>query len=213
ELSVRLSDIQAVISEKESEKSLLVSQREEKNSILEKVHEQKSEYNIMVRALEREYRKLNKILASLELKRKRAKKADFGDFSRMKGVLQWPVKGGDVIKKYGKNVHPEFRTATFNPGIDIKTTRGHSVRAVFDGSVVYTGHLRGMGNFIILDHGNGYYTMYGNLDKVLVKDKDRIKSGTPVGLAGDSGSFDGVKLHFEIRHKKTTLDPESWLGT
>ena len=118
---------------------------------------------------------------------------------------------GRVVSKFGKHLHPVFKTVTLNEGVEIEAPLGSEVRTVFDGEVLYDGWLRGYGRFLIIGHGSGYYTLYAHLSQLLVAKGEEVKRGEPVALLGETGSLSGPQLHFEIRKGKEKLDPLLWL--
>jgi septal ring factor EnvC (AmiA/AmiB activator) len=100
----------------------------------------------------------------------------------------------------------------FRRGIEIEVREGQTVRAVEGGQVAYAEWYRGFGKLVILDHGNGFYTLYGNLSRLDLKKGDRVSRGQEIGLAGETGSLKGAKLYFEIRKKGEAEDPLLWLA-
>jgi len=126
-----------------------------------------------------------------------------------RGDLIWPVYG-EIIRPFGTRKDKRGIKLT-NPGIDIKAAYGSKVSAAAAGRVIYSSWLRGYGQFIIIDHGEKYYTLYANLSSVMVDSGDDVKAGQAVGLTGDSGTLEGARLHFELRHGKDQLDPIDWL--
>jgi septal ring factor EnvC (AmiA/AmiB activator) len=108
--------------------------------------------------------------------------------------------------------HPQFGTTVFRRGIEIEAHEGEAVRAVNDGQVAYADWYKGYGKLVILEHGNGLYTLYGNLSRLDLKKGDRVIRGQVIGLAGDTGSLKGSKLYFEIRQNGEAQDPLAWLA-
>ena len=96
-------------------------------------------------------------------------------------------------------------------GIHVRVAAGTPVGAVADGRVVHTGWLRGFGQIVILDHGEGHHTLSAHLAKVLVKRGDRVKRGQTVALSGDTESMNGPKLYFELREDGRPRDPLPYL--
>ncbi len=128
-----------------------------------------------------------------------------------KGTLPWPIEG-EVVTSFGKEVHPQFKTVTMNNGIEIAPRKNTIVvKAVHTGKVVYCDHLQGYGNLIIIDHGMNFHTLYGHCLEFLVKKGELLKTGQPIALVGDTGSFKGITLYFEIREKTKPSDPLQWL--
>ncbi|MEK7837764.1 MAG: peptidoglycan DD-metalloendopeptidase family protein, partial [candidate division NC10 bacterium] len=82
---------------------------------------------------------------------------------------------------------------------------------VYPGHVLYTGWFRGYGTLIIVDHGNDYYTLYAHAADIRVAEGDDVKQGQVIGTVGDTGSLQGPRLYFEVRHQGKPQDPEQWL--
>jgi septal ring factor EnvC (AmiA/AmiB activator) len=131
-------------------------------------------------------------------------------FASLRGRLAWPADGR-VVAEYGAQVHPRFGTKTFRNGIDIDVAEGTSITAVASGQVLYTGWFRGYGNLIIVDHGGEYYTLYAHASNIRVAEGDEIKQGQAIGTVGDTGSLQGPRLYFEVRHGGRPQDPAQWL--
>ena len=131
-------------------------------------------------------------------------------FASLRGRLAWPADGR-VVGEYGAQVHPRFGTKTFRNGIDIDVAEGTSITAVAPGHVLYTGWFRGYGNLIIVDHGGEYYTLYAHASNIRVAEGDEIKQGQAIGTVGDTGSLQGPRLYFEVRHGGRPQDPAQWL--
>ena len=128
-----------------------------------------------------------------------------------KGKIPWPIEG-DIVTTYGRQRHPQFRTITFNNGIEISPQKNQGiVKTIHPGKVVYSDYLRGYGNLLIIDHGMNFHSLYGHCADFLVKKGDLVKTEQPIALVGDTGSLKGVTLYFEIRSKTKTVDPLKWL--
>ena len=112
-----------------------------------------------------------------------------------------------MVAEYGPQVNPRFGTKTFRNGIDIEASEGSNIAAVFPGHVVYTGWFRGYGNLIIVDHGDEYYTVYAHAADIRVTEGDEVKQGQIIGTVGDTGSLQGPRLYFEVRHEGKPQDP------
>jgi murein DD-endopeptidase MepM/ murein hydrolase activator NlpD len=134
-----------------------------------------------------------------------------GDFARGQGQLDWPAQGS-VVGHMGLETHPRFGTQVRNDGIDIAVPVGTSVRAVAKGRVDFANDdYEGVGGMIVLNHGDGYYTIYSHLSDVSVSTGSEVAAGTVIGHSGETGSLKGPVLHFEVRKGSTPLNPESWL--
>ena len=170
---------------------------------------------------------LNKLLAEFERKRKEAEKQQAAQ-AKGKGKakqpaaeipvprhsLAWPVDG-KVISAFGKEFREDLNTWIFRDGIKIAAKRGEAVGAVAEGSVIFAGPFRSYGNVVILDHGKGFFTIYGFLDEITVKVGDKLAVGGKVGRAGrDTQASSGTgksAVYFEIRQGTTAVDPKDWL--
>ncbi|HYM36702.1 MAG TPA: peptidoglycan DD-metalloendopeptidase family protein [Steroidobacteraceae bacterium] len=130
-------------------------------------------------------------------------------FARTQGKLPWPVNG-KVLANFG-----ELRAG--GPlkweGILIGAPAGTQVRAMFHGRVVYADFLFGMGLMVILDHGDGYSSIYGHNEQLFCKVGDTVAPGDVLGVLAEQGGVEGDRgsLHLEIRKGKEALDPRKWL--
>jgi murein DD-endopeptidase MepM/ murein hydrolase activator NlpD len=115
------------------------------------------------------------------------------------------------VTGFGRETHPRFGTETVRTGIDIEAAEGTPIRAVAPGAVAYRGWLKGYGNLLVLDHGDGYYTLYAHASQILVDEGDQVKGGELVGRVGETGSVEGPRLHFEVRYQSRAEDPQLWL--
>lgn len=128
-----------------------------------------------------------------------------------RGKLPWPLEGA-VVSAFGRQVHPQFRTVTYNNGIEISPQKNQAVvKAIHPGKVVFSDYFKGYGNLLIIDHGIRYLSFYGHCADFLVKMGDLVKTGQPIAIVGDTGSLKGVTLYFEIRSKAKPVDPLKWL--
>ncbi len=100
-----------------------------------------------------------------------------------------------------------FRKWKFHYGIDLKVHRGDTVKSAFDGTVRITRRDRGYGYFVVVRHDNGLETLYGHLNKILVKPEQRIKAGEAVGMGGNTGRSTGYHLHLEFRYLGNPINP------
>ncbi len=131
-------------------------------------------------------------------------------FASLKGHLPWPTPG-ILASTFGRQEHPRYRTVTFNRGVEISAPEGQKIVAVSDGTVLYADWFKGYGRLIVLDHGEGYYTIYAHAAEILVKIANRVAKGQPIGLVGNTGSVAGSQLYFEVRHRGRPQDPIAWL--
>lgn len=124
----------------------------------------------------------------------------------IKGLVA-PVEVGRLLSGFGTSVHPEYRTTIQRKGIEIGAPHGTSVHAVSDGSVEFSGWVRGLGNVVILNHGAGVFSLQAHLYQSLVQQGARVKRGESIALVGDTGSTEQPSLYFELRHNSRAMDP------
>lgn len=130
-----------------------------------------------------------------------------GPFANARGKLPWPVNGR-LVARYGTPRGEDARTKW--DGVLIGATAGSQVRAVHGGRVVFADWLRGSGLLVILDHGNGYLTLYGHNQSLLKDAGDIVKAGDPIATVGTSGGQDTPALYFAIRQQGRASDPAQW---
>ncbi|MCP4023712.1 MAG: peptidoglycan DD-metalloendopeptidase family protein, partial [Desulfobacteraceae bacterium] len=133
-----------------------------------------------------------------------------GSFPDSKGRLRLPVKG-KIISKFGPSKTGDYKSYTFQRGIDIRVDRGEPVHSVFKGTVMFAQWLKGYGNLLIINHGDNYYTLYAHLEELFKKTGESVETGEVIATAGDTGSIKGICLHFEVRHHGNPVNPIEWL--
>lgn len=131
-------------------------------------------------------------------------------FADRRGRLRWPVTSGRIQAKFGNVTHPVLKTVTQNTGIDIATSSNSTVYAVADGEVSVLSFIPGFGNVLIINHFDGYRTVYAHLSDVFVAENQRVAEGMEIARSGETVS--GSVLHFEIWHEKDKQNPETWLA-
>ncbi|HWV08658.1 MAG TPA: murein hydrolase activator EnvC, partial [Pseudomonas sp.] len=130
-----------------------------------------------------------------------------GPFASARGKLPWPVDGR-LVARYGTPRGGDARTKW--DGVLIGASAGSQVRAVHGGRVVFADWLRGAGLLVILDHGNGYLSLYGHNQSLLKDAGDVVKAGEPIATVGTSGGQDEPALYFAIRQQGRPSDPAQW---
>ena len=122
------------------------------------------------------------------------------------GGLGWPV-AGSLLASFGGRL-PDGRRSD---GVLIGASAGTTVKAVADGTVVYADWMTGYGNILIIDHGNGYMSLYAHNDGLLKDAGDAVKRGDSVASVGTSGGQDSPALYFELRRNGAPVNPAGWL--
>ena len=125
------------------------------------------------------------------------------------GKLDWPLNG-KIISKFGPKYNKETKTWSENPGIDIEAVAGAYIYPVLDGLITTITFLRGYGNIIIIDHGGNYYSVYGNLENILVTENEYVDESMKLAAVASNLEKD-TTLHFEVWGNFEKLNPEDWL--
>jgi septal ring factor EnvC (AmiA/AmiB activator) len=186
----------------------------EKKVYLAKITQEKDSYDRAVEELERSAERVDGLLRELEARRRALAMrppAGGGMPRGLKGALPWPADG-QVVSSFGRQKHPTFNTYVQRKGIEIKTTEGSFIHAVMPGTVVYADWLKGYGLVIILDHANGFFSLYAHASKILAKVGEQVAEGYPIGETGDTGMTGENTLYFELREGAEPVDPLLWLA-
>ncbi|HZV47879.1 MAG TPA: peptidoglycan DD-metalloendopeptidase family protein [Thermodesulfovibrionales bacterium] len=189
-----------------AEETSLAAKRRDKEIVLASVKKKKSSHTKMIREMEESSKKLLDII----------KRSDRGDafagrgFAALKGRLPWPVEGKVVIP-YGSQKDPQFNTPVFRSGAFIESRSDSPAKAVHEGKVVFAEWFKGYGQLVIINHGEGYHSLYGSLSEIFTKVGDIIKDKQIVGRVGNSGLVNLPGLYFELRYKGKPINPTQWL--
>ncbi len=214
--------------EQESFKKLEASYKEKKNQqekLLVSIRKDKSHYENMIKELRESSNKIMRIIEESNRKERELKKKkgiepkpgirdedlpEYSAFTKLKGKLPWPVIGTIAIP-YGSQTDPLFNLPVFRSGIHIKTSPNSQIKAVYEGKVVFAESFKGFGQLVILNHGGGYHTLYGNLSRIFLQNGAIIQERQVIGEVGESQLIGTYGLYFEIRYKGKALNPEHWL--
>ncbi|HLF48532.1 MAG TPA: peptidoglycan DD-metalloendopeptidase family protein [Methylomirabilota bacterium] len=220
----RRQELSALRTEAEGERAEADREAAKRRTLLSKVRDERVYHDRIVGELSEATRRLEAFIKDLQNKQRRLAKvpppsrprptpgdiAPGTGFGALRGRLLWPADGR-VVAEYGAQVNPRFGTKTFRNGIDIEAAEGTTIMAVYPGHVLYTGWFRGYGNLIIMDHGGEYYTLYAHAADIRVAEGDEVRQGQTIGTVGDTGSLQGPRLYFEVRHEGKPQDPAQWL--
>ncbi|MFH1675191.1 MAG: peptidoglycan DD-metalloendopeptidase family protein [Pseudomonadota bacterium] len=212
-LENRHQDIKKIKVKILKEQRTIAAEKTKRTELLANVHNKKESAHAALEELIEVSRRLDDTIKQLEKDAKKETKKTTKRmplFSAQKGRLPLPVEGS-IVTSFGKYKHPTFNIYHFQNGIDIKAKEGTAIGAVYDGTVIYAGWFKGYGNIIIIDHGEGYYTLSAHALSLSKKVGDRVKGGETIGVVGDTGSLKGTGLYFEIRHHGKPTDPVAWL--
>ena len=209
---------QVIITEREeqvSAKTLLESKKSELKTLQAEKQAAIDSLNADIKALEREEKaaeeEYNRIMA--EVKKAQAKNSSSSKTTVTKGTGQfvWPSAASTrVTSYYGKRDKPNAKATSIHRGIDIGAPNGTDVLAADGGTVIVAGTGRSYGNYIVIDHGNGYTTLYAHNSRLCVSVNDKVTKGQVIAKVGSTGNSTGPHIHFEISKNGTLVNPMSF---
>ena len=173
--------------------ALLAKVRSEKRLYLQALLELEETSRRIERMLQRRYGRKARRVARL------GRLPSFGPFLR-------PVKGR-ITSRFGYRRHPILGGRRFHTGVDIAAPRGTPIRAARGGMVIFAGWLGGYGKCVIIDHGDGYTTLYAHCSSICVSRGQRVSRGQVVGRVGSTGLSTGPHVHFEVRYRGRPVNP------
>jgi septal ring factor EnvC (AmiA/AmiB activator) len=186
----------------------IARQEEELAALLTRVQQQVESDALEMERLERNAGTLEGVVRRMEARTAAASPlVEEARFATRRGSLASPVNGG-FLHRYGSprggGLHAEWRGEVFEVGDDA------AVRAVHPGQTVFADWMRGYGFLVILDHGEGYLSLYGNNRELLTRQGEQVAAGDLIARAGATSSVIAPGLYFELRHKGRTLNPGPW---
>ncbi len=187
---------------KRKKRTVLVSLSKEKDTHERAVQDLKrsaEQVDSLLKALDQRFQ-----LAQSKLRKAPGKRPALGSFL-------WPAKG-KVVSFFGRQKHPTFDTYVNKKGIEIKAREGSPFRSVSAGKVVYADWLKGYGLVVIVDHTNGFYSLYAHASKLLVAEGNGVTMGQMIGHTGATGVTEEDTLYFELRKGTIPIDPLKWLA-
>ncbi len=234
----RASDLAAVEARQREQHNKLVAQRTQRKQMLEKISTKIAEQRREIGSLQRDEKRLTQIIERLAKilaakaaapKEKRTGKdtkappprsdapelvnsstpqaSATSTFTHLKGSLRLPVRG-TVTNRFGT----ARQEGSAWKGLFIRAGTGTEVHSIAAGQVVFADWMRGFGNLMIVAHGGGYLSVYGNHDALLKQVGDRLHGGEVIASVGNSGGNPESGLYFELRHNGQPLDPLKWVN-
>lgn len=191
------------------EERRIASLRLERQNLLDRQRSLAASQRREVRALSDKATRLEGLLERLS-RRPEEPVGPSGGIRPWKGVLDWPARGA-VVETFGRHRHPKFDAWTLSNGVSLALPAATPVRAVFAGKAAYAQWLAEYGNLVILDHGDGVFTLYAWLQAVSVRPGTYVPAGQTIGLAGVGPGREEPGLYFEVRDRQKATDPVAWL--
>lgn len=212
----RIDELQRQIEEEDAELARLEEQnrgrmneldaaRRQRGRVLANLEKESTSRSATLKRLQRQQSQLEQLLRDLSRAIEAAPYDPNDVFAKLRGKLSWPV-AGRVETGFGETIAGGLKSN----GIQIAANRGNPVSAVHEGRVIYADWLPGRGLLIIVDHGNGYLSLYGHNEQLFKQVGATVKAGETIAAAGDSGGRNQSGLYFEIRRAGKPVDPRPW---
>ncbi|MEX2353384.1 MAG: peptidoglycan DD-metalloendopeptidase family protein [Gammaproteobacteria bacterium] len=185
----------------------LTAYRDSRAAIIDQLESYISEQDRELQSLRRNEEELTELLDTLKQQQSVVELyEDIPPFDTLKGELQWPVEGR-LLTRFG-SARRDGRLKW--GGVRIAANAGEDVRAVSTGKVIFADWFRNLGLLVIIDHGDGYMSLYGHNERLLKKPGDIVLAGEAISKVGDTGGQTESALYFEIRAQGTPVDPGLW---
>jgi septal ring factor EnvC (AmiA/AmiB activator) len=206
EVAAEEARLQSIGHEQQEKVQQLEQHRAERAQVLAALQTQAQAHEVSLQRLKSQQADLEHLLNELSHTMRNAPPPDNATaFGRLRGQLDWPV-AGRVVASFGT-----ARASTVRwDGVVIATERSAPVKAISAGRVIYADWLPGLGLLAIVDHGEGYLSLYGYNDQLKVHAGDSVAAGTVIAAAGDTGGRSEPELYLQIRHDGHPVDPELW---
>lgn len=199
----------------ESEEASLNSLIDEKKDRIEQVGNDIDAKEAAIAEYEAYIKEQNETIAILE-KVVAEEKARLAEESRLKydgGMFKWPAPSYTAISsEYGNRVHPTLGVEKFHNGLDMAAPGGSPILAAYDGNVVAADYSSSMGNYIMIDHGDGLYTIYMHASALYVSKGNFVVKGQNIAAVGSTGRSTGNHLHFSVRLNGNYVNPWNYLS-
>ena len=196
------NELHSLDKKKKYQEELLIKLQKEKQSIQTEITKQ----NTQINALEQLRKTILEQKKQYDIEQLDQLKKIKSNIKEFKGKLIWPVDG-KIVKGFGPQWNSKLNTTLHNPGVDIAANPTASVRSIFDGLVTTITFIAGYGTTVIIDHDDGYFTVFTHLDNLLVTKNMLVKEGQKIGFI----SKESQVVHFEIWGNNQTLNPKEWL--
>lgn len=187
------------------EKRALEARNEARKAVLARLQEALRDQGARLQRMKADERRLSRLMEQAQRTLSALRPPREQEFTERRGKLAWPLKGRLAVS-FGAEKIGNLRW----DGVIIRAPEGREVRAVHSGRVAYADWLRGYGLLTIIDHGDGYMTLYGHNQSLFKETGEWVDAGEVIGLAGHSGGMREPGIYFGIRHKGKAVDPLRW---
>ncbi len=207
EMTAEEERMRALQARKQREKSGLEKSRGSRKKLIAKLNRKISSGGVRLKELQEDEKRLQNLLAKIQTQSSQQSRFQSRKkpFQSRKGKMSWPTKG-----KFKARFGAKKRGGLKWDGVLISAPEGVDVKAVYHGKVVFADWLRGFGLMLILDHGDGYMTLYGHNQSLTRQAGDLVGSNDVVAVLGDSGGQTEPGVYFAMRHKGRPINPAKW---
>ena len=205
QLAVKQQELVQLQSDQKAQQAQLIKQQASRETTLANIRSAIESDEAKIEILQQNEKNLQEALARAERESKKQNQT-FAGLSRLKGKLLLPAKG-QLLRMFGRIRQGQIKWK----GIIIRGQVGSPVVAVHQGKVLYADWLRGFGLVTVIDHGDGFMSLYGHNQALLKQAGDIVDAGETIALLGQSGGQANPNLYFEIRHKGQPVNPTAWL--
>ncbi len=213
-----LNSQKAVVESEQAEqieaKGLLTEKKGELQSLKAQSDKLVKELSADIAKLEAEEKQKEKDAAALqsEINKALSKSKGTNVVYKGNGKFQWPSAASTKItSKFGYRIHPIFNTKKLHRGIDIGAPQGSNVLAAEAGVVLTAGYNGSYGNYVTINHGGGFVTLYAHNSKLTVKAGDKVSKGQVIAKCGSTGNSTGPHIHFEVQVNGSLVNPLNYL--
>jgi len=222
ESNEKTTEITLIQAKQDGQKKLLEQEEIKYKELLTSISKEVDQGRRKISKLKRDEKRLSRLVEKIGKRKLRSLKerpvilsnnslpdalVDRKGFSSLKGLLSLPIHG-EIVNHFGG---PRSNGGITWKGLFIRSTIGKNVKAIAYGQVVFADWLRGFGNILIVDHGDGYMSLYGNNQNLAKKVGDTSRRGDTIATVGNSGGNPNSGLYFELRHKGEPFDPLKWV--
>ena len=216
-----LEQVKSDVEAKQTEMAGLISDKQSEiegyESDIQNKEEAIKEYEAMIAEQDSTIKALEASVAAAKAKREQMTVSDNSTDSTDQphyggGAFVWPAPSYTMISDdYGYRTHPILGIQQFHSGVDMAAPSGSSILAAADGTVVAATYNATMGNYVMIDHGNGLYTIYMHASALYVSAGQSVSAGSTIAAVGSTGRSTGAHLHFSVRQNGSYVSPWNYL--
>lgn len=228
QLKTQKAEKQSLLENAQRQAGMLETELDQKNKLLQSLKSDESRLMSDLKKKRKAHEELNaaieKVIREEMAKARKAERAEENsaaataaaatstNFESLKGRLSWPVQNGTITGYFGRQEHPSISGVYLtNNGIDIRTELNASVKCIFQGEVVGVQFIPGYSSYMAIIRHGSYYTVYSNLEEVMVKRGQMVKAQDTIGKVRTDPKTNAAEVHFEVWKEKNRMDPLEWL--